>query len=251
MKIETHNVGPAEARALVFIHGFMGSGADFEAIAAELGGRFRCVLVDLPGHGRASLPGEPLSMAALAEALCEQVLAPLDDPIVLGYSMGGRLALQASLDHPEFVGQTVLVSTSPGISEPQARQARRRADRRRAARIRDDFDAFLRDWYRLELFGDLCHSASFAATRRRRRRNDADDMARVIVELSPGRQPSNWARVGELEHVTWLVGDQDVKYLALGDRLRQRGQKVVVCPKAAHSLHLERPAWLADWLRCL
>jgi 2-succinyl-6-hydroxy-2,4-cyclohexadiene-1-carboxylate synthase len=234
----------------------MGDAADFDAVTAHLNDRFHCVRIDLPGHGAAALRREKipadagLSLATLAKAFRAQVLDPLVQnklarPTLVGYSMGGRLALQTALDYPEAVGKLVLVSTSPGITDQQARKRRRAKDRVRAASILSDFDGFLDTWYQLPIFGDLSQTPGYAAMLHRRLRNRPEALARIIVELSPGRQPSNWHRLDALQNTTWIVGADDPKYRTLGQRLQDDGYQVVIQPNAAHALHVEHPEWLA------
>ena len=71
---------------------------------------------------------------------------------VVGYSMGGRLALHLALRHPDRVGKLVLFSASPGLKTEDERTARREVDLQRAAEIEEDLGGFLRRWYRMPLF---------------------------------------------------------------------------------------------------
>ncbi len=89
--------------AVLFLHGFMGSSRDWSDVIAALEERFRCVAVDLPGHG-ASL-GLPYPGSYTIEGAARSVLRLLDElgiasPALVGYSMGGRLALYLALRHP-------------------------------------------------------------------------------------------------------------------------------------------------------
>lgn len=247
---ETRICGCQDARPIVFLHGFMGSAADFSVIAEKLSDRFLCIGVDLPGHGSAALPDAELSMPELAESLRADVLEPLDRPALVGYSMGGRLALQTALDHPDTIEKLVLISTSPGLDDEDARRERRHKDRERAASIRADYDVFLDAWYRLPIFGALRHADRYPDMLERRRQNDPTAMARVICELSPGLQPSNWHKLDRLRDTTWLVGADDPKYAALGRKLADAGHDVIQADNAAHALHVERPEWLSEQLRC-
>jgi 2-succinyl-6-hydroxy-2,4-cyclohexadiene-1-carboxylate synthase len=247
----TYTTGRADARPVVLIHGFMGSAADFGDLVEVLGDEHHCVRVDLPGHGDQPLGDAELSLPDLADALRTEILDELDQPVLVGYSMGGRLALQTALDHPDAVDKLVLVSTSPGIPDEDARRERRAKDRERAAELRQDYPAFLDRWYRLPIFGELGQHSNFEAMLARRLQNDREAMARVIVELSPGRQPSNWHRLDDLDATTWLVGADDPKYAALGARLHGVGHDVGIAEHAAHALHVERPNWLAEQLEAL
>lgn len=248
--------GPGgDAPALVFVHGFMGGPADFMPMVARLDARFRCIAVELAGHGEVALPGAPLTLANLASQLRDEVLKPLKNPVLIGYSMGGRLALQCALDYPESVATLVLISASPGIEDGAARRERRAQDELRAERLCQDFDAFLQDWYRLAIFARLGATPGFAAMLARRRQQNPAALARVITELSPGLQPSNWQRLDVLRAGTpatlWLMGADDAKYHALGERLAADGHAVRVVPNAAHALHIERPDWMARQLKDL
>lgn len=244
--VTTH--GPSNAPAIVFLHGFMGSGEDFAPIAQRLAPAKRCVCVTLPGHGGLEMPEEPLSLPRLAASLRDIVLEPLERPALVGYSMGGRLALQTALDHPSSTGSVVLLSTSPGIARPDLRAKRRRRDRSRAKEIHEDLSGFLERWYQLPIFGQLPDAHGYSDMLARRLENDPDHLARVIVELSPGRQPSNWPRLDQLDGAIWIVGAEDPKYAAMGEDLAARGHEVRVAPAAGHALHVEQPDWLAATL---
>src|SRR5690554_87855 len=227
----------------------MGGPADYAPMVARLGARFRCIAVELAGHGDVALPDAPLTLHSLARQLRDDILKPLKNPTLIGYSMGGRLALQCALDDPQSAAKLVLISTSPGIEDADTRSQRRAQDELRAARIHADFDAFLNDWYRLAIFGRLREDAGFTTMLARRRLQNPTAIARVIAELSPGLQPSNWRRLDALRADTpatlWLMGAEDTKYHALAERLAADGHALCVADRAAHALHLERPAWVA------
>jgi len=86
----------------------------FAPIAARLAERFRVLLVDLPGHGR-SAPLAPYTLEALAAAVAEAVRRAGGEPplTVLGWSLGGAVALQWAASEPGPVARLVLVATTP------------------------------------------------------------------------------------------------------------------------------------------
>jgi pimeloyl-ACP methyl ester carboxylesterase len=96
---------------LVLLHGGIGSGDMFVALVPELETGRRVITVDLQGHGRTADVDRPFSPEAMADdiaALAEHLgLAQID---VLGYSLGGEVALRTAIQHPALVRRLVLIS---------------------------------------------------------------------------------------------------------------------------------------------
>src|SRR5918997_271504 len=161
---------------ILFLHGFMGSSADWRGAIAALGYRYFCIAVDLPGHG-ASL-GMPPDTYTI-EGTTRTVIGILDElervrTVIAGYSMGGRLALYLALRYPERCAGLFLESASPGLESGEERKARREADEDKAKRLESgDFETFLRDWCRQPLFESLAGDEGLLRrTIEARRRND-------------------------------------------------------------------------------
>ena len=144
--------------AVLFLHGFMGSSADWPNVVAAIGDRAFCIALDLPGHG-ASLGLTP--DAYTVEETAQTVVRTLDEleverAVIVGYSMGGRLALYLALRYPERCAGLFVESASPGFESESERTARRAADDEKAKRLESgNLDAFLLDWYRQALFESL------------------------------------------------------------------------------------------------
>lgn len=248
--------GPTGQPVVAFLHGFMGSGEDWREITGALKRDFRCIAVDLPGHGASTeLPEAAYTMEGAAKAL----LTTLDSLDVgrcalVGYSMGGRLALYVALHHPERCRRLVLESASPGLEAAAAREARRGVDEARALRLETgDFDAFLEDWYRQPLFASLeRHPGLVERTVQARRRNRAGELARSLRRMGTGRQPSLWERLEGLPVSTLAVaGALDGKYVEIAEHMavRTSNVRVAVLPDVGHNVHLERPGAYVDLLR--
>ncbi|MFB6247095.1 MAG: 2-succinyl-6-hydroxy-2,4-cyclohexadiene-1-carboxylate synthase [Salinibacter sp.] len=254
-----HRTHGAPARPpLCFLHGFMGAGSDWAPVASALETDVYSLTVDLPGHG-GSLhgPDHLYCMEGTTQALADVLDdAGIDRCTLVGYSMGGRAALYFALFHPDRVHRLVLESASPGIEGEEARARRRAIDAERARRIREDLDAFLREWYRMPLFASLRRHELVEDMVARRRRNDPDELARALRGLGPGRQPPLWDRLTDLEAPTLLLtGALDEKY---ADTMAQAHTRIpnarrVLVPKAGHNVHAERPraflSHLVDFLR--
>ncbi|MCA1719112.1 MAG: 2-succinyl-6-hydroxy-2,4-cyclohexadiene-1-carboxylate synthase [Actinobacteria bacterium] len=240
--------GDPHRPAILFLHGFLGSGADWADTISALDERFYCVAPDLPGHGSSlGLPPENYTIEGATRAL-PGLLDELDveRPAIVGYSMGGWLALYLALRHPERCAGLFLESASPGLEDAAERQARRDADEERARLLESgDFGTFLADWYRQPLFAALeRHEGLAERLIEARRRNDPGELARSLRGMGTGDQPSLWGELGGLKVPTLAItGALDEKYAgiahymaALNPRLR-----TVIVPGAGHNVRVEKP----------
>ncbi len=241
--------GSPDHPAVLFLHGFMGSSADWQDAVAAIGDRTFCIALDLPGHGASlGLASEAYTMEATARAAV-LVLDELDveRPVVVGYSMGGRLAFYLALRYPGRCAGLFLESASPGLASEEERTARRAADEEKAKRLESgDFDAFLEDWYRQPVFAPLAKDEGLLRrTIVARRRNDPAELARSLRKMGVGSQPSLW---GELEGLTVpalaVAGGLDEKYVRVSSQMAGISQRVeqAVIPGVGHNVHDEAPA---------
>ena len=104
-----HGDGPP----LLILHGLFGAGGNWGRVARQLAADYRVILVDLRNHGQS--PHHPdmryPTMAADVLALMDRL--SLERPIVLGHSMGGKVAMTLALAHPARVGRLVIVDIAP------------------------------------------------------------------------------------------------------------------------------------------
>lgn len=111
--------GSGEGPALVFLHFFGGSSRAWGAVTAELAPRFRCVAVDAPGFGRSDPAPPGVTVRSQAEAISNLLdQLGLGPRVLVGHSMGGKLALAMAARHAEQVKALVLVASSPPGPEP-------------------------------------------------------------------------------------------------------------------------------------
>src|SRR3954463_16146549 len=108
--VETHGDG----RPMILLHGGLGSGEMFSPILSSLAEQHRVILVDLQGHGRTADIDRPIDVRLMADdvaALIDHL--GLQKPDVVGYPLGGGVALQVAIKYPEKVRR--LVSASANI----------------------------------------------------------------------------------------------------------------------------------------
>ncbi len=244
MTLPHTTTGPPDAPAVLLLHGFMGARDDWREITGRLADDFRCLTVDLPGHGEAvGLPDEAYTFPAAAAALAETLDAlGAGRCRVVGYSLGGRLGLYFALRYPERCLRLVLESASPGLRTDAARAERRRLDAWRADALEADFAGFLDRWARLPIFASL-DAGQRAAFIERRRGNDPAELARALRGLGTGQQPSLWAELGGLAVPALAVaGAADPKFADLAFAMSVAGPTVIpMVVSAGHTVHAERP----------
>jgi 2-succinyl-6-hydroxy-2,4-cyclohexadiene-1-carboxylate synthase len=225
----------------------MGSGEDWLPVAEQLSQNFYCLLPDLPGHGDTPLdasPGYETWSAALKGVLLD---LEIERACLVGYSLGGRLALYFSLSYPEMVSQLVLESANPGISDPLERQQRATRDADLSARILEEgLDSFLSTWYDLPLFSSLEHHSDLKAELcQQRAQQSPQSMAAVLQALGPGLQPDLSARLPEIQVPTLLIaGHLDHKYTRIIHEMNQviPNSQMFLLEGCGHNVHRECPA---------
>lgn len=247
--------GDSRSPAILLLHGFMGSSADWREVVASMRERAFCIAVDLPGHG-ASLGLGP--EAYTIEGSARAVIQTLDElgverPVVAGYSMGGRLALYLALRHPERCAGLFLESASPGLESEEEQNVRRASDEAKAKRLESgDFRGFLRDWYGQPLFASLAQDDKLLGkTIAARRRNDPLELARSLRGMGTGNQPSLWAELEDLAVPTKAVaGELDGKYAAISSRMASVNPRIgsESVQGVGHNVHEEAPAEYAALL---
>ncbi|MGN8159223.1 alpha/beta fold hydrolase [Salinisphaera sp. SWV1] len=103
-------------RTLVFLHYWGGSGRTWTEVASALAGRYRCLSPDLPGWGRSGPSRYGYRVAHLATAVGEMITAlALDDVVLVGHSMGGKVAQYLAGQRPAWLSALVLVAPSPAL----------------------------------------------------------------------------------------------------------------------------------------
>jgi 3-oxoadipate enol-lactonase len=116
-----------EGEPLVLVHGVGGDGGMWDGVVSALPPRFRTIRVDLRGHGRSPLIGEPVTVQDLARDVTG-VMDALGVPkaSIAGFSLGGLIAQAIALESPDRVDKLALVATVAGRTpEEQARSAAR------------------------------------------------------------------------------------------------------------------------------
>lgn len=242
-------IGTSSAPPLLFLHGFLGDRREWDDIVRVCAPDYRCLPVDLPGHGKTPLAAlfESDGLSSVATALFGLLDAlGISSCSAIGYSMGGRLALcMAALQPARFTSLT-LESASPGLRADDERRRRIEEDERLAERlIGMNLGTFLNEWYSQAMFGNMQRETTrFDALLKQRLENDPEQLARALRMMSVGRQPSLWDAWTVNRIPTLLVtGECDTKFRAIVSEMAR------LCPAAelhiaggcGHNVHYEDP----------
>lgn len=250
----------ASATPLVLLHGFAQSASTWEDVAPELARARAVYALDFVGHGRSVRPADPAPYAM--DAVCDAVLAFLDHvgkregvrPAVVGYSMGGRIALAAAVRDPRPFAALVLESAGLGPQTSAEREAAAQLAARRAAQLRaQGVAAFMDEWERLPLFATQQQLPAAARERLRAARlaNDAEALARTFEGTGQHAMPGRDAALEALRKlaeggapVLFVAGECDPKYRAVAESLAQdlsSRLSIALVPRVGHNVHLEAP----------
>lgn len=193
--------------------------------------------------------GRPADWDFLRDAGLDVDARQLDDiprsgDTILGYSMGGRLALHALLEGARY-RRAVIVSAGLGIESEAERAARREADELWARRFEtENWESVMSDWNAQPLFGGDIRV-------RRERDYDRAAVVKALRVHSPAALPPLAPRLHEIAiPVLWIAGERDTKYVAEGRRAVELlpDAKLSICPGAAHRVPWEKPQWFIDTL---
>lgn len=266
----------------VLLHGFAGRPESWQGVLDALPAGTRTLAPEIHGHGPANeganegaadsqiaqgrAPNEGAADSQIAqkrdlaggfEAEVDRLAGVISakgfsGSHLVGYSLGGRLALGLLLRHGHLFRAASLLGTHPGLATEEERRQRRRKDEAWARRLEaEGLEAFLDAWEAQPLFSTQT-GAQRADQRRMRQGLDPHGLARALRELSLGRMPGYRSRLPELTvPVCWAAGELDPKFRALAAACAAEtpGSRRQILPGAGHNVVLERPAAVAELLQ--
>jgi 2-succinyl-6-hydroxy-2,4-cyclohexadiene-1-carboxylate synthase len=221
---------------VLFIPGFMQRGDAWRPVAELLPERYPSTLMD---HREHTLEGRLAEIAGAAE----------EGTVLIGYSLGGRLALRAVLRDPGRYAGLVTVGASPGIDDPALRSSRAEADDRLAAWMEAaPIEDVVAIWERQPLFADQCE-VLIDEQRPGRMSHDPAELAMLLRTAGQGVLEPVWHELLTLElPVLAIAGARDEGYVAAAQRMADvapRGRAAIV-EDAGHAAHLQRPQRVAE-----
>lgn len=211
--------------SIVFLHGFLGNAADWDEVRRFIPDSLS---LHLPGHG-----GVPF---------IEDIFSYLRDslppnPHLIGYSMGGRIALQYADKFP--VASLTLISTHLGLKSEEEKKKRRESDQKIAQELIEmPIDQFLKRWYDQPLFRSLKNRRDLLSLRKTQ---NPQELAKALCAFSLGRQ-SDYSG-GLPENTRIILGEWDDAYRKQYEHIPHE-----LVLNSGHAIHLEQPDALARLL---
>lgn len=244
---------------LVLLHGFTGSAQSWEDVLPDLTlPGLQIMAIDMLGHGNSDSPVDPQRYAIeycqtdIISVLRAYAVEP-GEAILLGYSMGGRIALYSAFSG--YFRGLILESASPGLADARERAQRRQSDMVLAERIkREGVASFVDYWEQLPLFAsqrDL-PAEKRAAQHAQRLNNQAIGLANSLLGVGTGVQPALHARLPTLTlPVLLIAGELDTKFCGIAHYMAEDlpQSQLHIVPGAGHTVHLEQPAAFAQLVR--
>lgn len=236
---------------ILLLHGFSGDKSSWDALRRALQPTHQVIALDILGHGASDKPAnrDDYQIDRIACDIIDMLdQMDLDDVHLLGYSMGGRLALYLALHYPERFRSLILESASPGIASERERAARRQSDHALADSIEaNGVDWFVNYWEGLPLWASQQRLSSDLRNAHREKRlgNDAHGLANSLRGMGAGAQLNLWPLLPSLHLPTLLiVGACDQKFRHINQYMLQRLPKaqLTFIEEAGHNTHLEKPA---------
>ncbi|PIS03007.1 MAG: hypothetical protein COT85_02980 [Chlamydiae bacterium CG10_big_fil_rev_8_21_14_0_10_42_34] len=206
-----HTLKEGSGTPLVFLHGFLGCAADWEPVCSFLP-RCHCIAYDLPGHG--------------STIFSEEIEIDLPHFHLIGYSMGGRIAMQYAKKNPQKIKSLTLLSTHPGLQTDEEKEKRLLNDQMWAKNLLQlPIDDFLIRWYDQSLF------KTFTPNFNMRKKQNVLHLAKALIHYSLAKQ--SYQKIQEA-----VVGEYDEKFRALHEN-------PLIIAHAGHVVHLENPQAVA------
>ncbi len=242
---------------LVTLHGFLGSASSFNAVVNELEHPFEeRVAVTISGHDGETF-GDEWRWSDVLDVLA-QAIKYYSRVVLMGYSMGARLALGLALERLTNVDALVLVGAHPGIATEEERVDRRWWEQAMTDSVLElGVDGFAKHWESLPLWDTQRRlpEKTRSELAERRRSHQARGIAWAMQALGTGAMPNYRSAIAESTiPMLWITGELDEKFrhLAVEQCARNDHCKHVEIAGVGHDCTLEAPVALAgvvdQWL---
>lgn len=232
-----------------FLHGFMGNKQDWKSYLQHEHCPKQSLAINITGHNNTQ--NEEISL----EATFQKILDNIPDTNAhglhfVGYSLGGRIALQFALSYPQFVQKITLISAHPGLETSKEREKRLQEDHELAKTIINDWPNFLQTWYDAPMWHDFKNHSEFSSHLKSRKKQNPEDMATVLKKFSLGQQTTSSKLRNCPFPIHWITGEKDTKYSNTIKSLAEKNKTIThsILKDAGHACHITHKEEIFDLL---
>lgn len=261
----------AQPSPVLLVHGFAQSAKTWDTVANLLAAERNVYAIDLVGHGQSQNPGniDAYTLPEMGSALLSLATSLPAPPLVIGYSLGGRVALSALAEagpdtFAACASGLVLESAGLGMPTEADRAAAAARDAATVRRLREQpIEEFMASWENLPLFASQKQLPQCVRDQVRAGRlaNDPEALALSVAQAGQHAMPARSEIMDNLRKlassgfpVSYVVGGLDAKYAGMAKTLADElGEAVAVhgVPDAGHNVHLEDPKAFVACIRSM
>lgn len=233
---------------IILLHGFTGDSTTWNPLISYLNGSYKVISVDIIGHGQTDSPSD-MSRYKMEHVSYDLMLLmekmSINKAHILGYSMGGRLALSFAMFYPEKVISLILESSSPGLKTLGEREERKKSDALLANMIEEQgIESFIYYWEDISLFSTQKQLSKEKQKQIRNQRlaNNKNGLANSLKGMGTGSQPSWWDQLERFNKPVKLIcGEADEKFCDIAKEMELKFPdcQLTIVPKAGHAIHVE------------
>ncbi|MEH6937958.1 2-succinyl-6-hydroxy-2,4-cyclohexadiene-1-carboxylate synthase [Bacillus sp. JJ664] len=242
-------IDEGEGQTVLLLHGFTGTKKTWAELIEKLKQNFRVIAIDLLGHGETDSPDDPdrYVMEQAAKDLNDFLTKKHIDCIhLLGYSMGGRLALYFALNFQQRIRSLLLESCTAGLTSEDERLSRITQDDQLATMLlTKGIKSFVEYWENIPLFSSQKELSKSHQEKIRAGRllQSPIGLSNSLKGMGTGIQPSLWDQLDTLEIATLLIcGEYDEKFCFIMGKMNEKfkNSEIKKIPRAGHAIHVEQ-----------
>lgn len=238
-----------EGQTVLLLHGFTGTKKTWNELFIKLKQNFHVIAIDLLGHGDTDSPEDPnrYKMEHSAKDLDDFLTEKQIDRIhLLGYSMGGRLALYFALHYQHRIQTLVLESCTAGLVSEEERLSRIKQDEQlQSMLLKKGINAFVDYWENITLFSSQKQlpKSLQESIRSSRLMQSPIGLGNSLKGMGTGIQPSLWNQLELLNiHTLLICGEYDEKFCFIMGKMNEmiKNSEIRKILRAGHAIHVEQ-----------
>jgi 2-succinyl-6-hydroxy-2,4-cyclohexadiene-1-carboxylate synthase len=237
-----------EGKPLLLLHGFASTHETWTDCEKYLSDGYKLIFIDLIGHGKTESPDD--TERYNIKQLCFDIKYILDkiyvnNTNILGYSMGGRVALSFLMYFPEVVDKLILESCTPGLRSEDEAKLRQQSDQQLSEKIlKNGIEWFSEFWEKQPIFESRRRitKSEMESIRKQQLQSNTLGLANSLLGYGTGFQPSWWENLPQISHQICIIcGELDQKFCKIGKEMEKILQNATYFEVAnvGHTVHLE------------